>query len=49
VAAAAFIGFTDIGKSIVSVSLTSATNDIVAIDDIRYGNAAAFRSPRPTR
>jgi hypothetical protein len=36
----AFIGFTDIGKSIVSVTY-NATNDIVSIDDIRYGNAAA--------
>jgi len=35
----AFIGFTDIGKSIVSVTY-NATNDIVSIDDIRYGNAA---------
>jgi hypothetical protein len=34
----AFIGFTDIGKSIVSVTY-NATNDIVSIDDIRYGNA----------
>lgn len=35
----AFIGFTDIGKSIVSVTY-NATNDIVSIDDIRYGNSA---------
>jgi hypothetical protein len=34
----AFIGFTDIGKSIVSVSYSS-TSDIVSIDDVRYGNA----------
>jgi hypothetical protein len=32
----AFIGFTDIGKSIASITL-NLTNDIVAIDDIRYG------------
>ncbi len=35
----AFIGFPHIGKSIVSVTY-NATNDIVSIDDIRYGNAA---------
>lgn len=36
----AFIGFTDIGKSITSVTY-DATNDIVSIDDIRYGNSTA--------
>jgi hypothetical protein len=33
----AFIGFTDIGKSIVSVSY-NAINDIVALDDVKYGS-----------
>jgi len=32
----AFIGFTDIGKQIVSVTI-NATNDIVAVDDVRFG------------
>lgn len=35
----AFIGFTDIGRSITSVTL-NLTNDVVAIDDIRYGVSA---------
>lgn len=36
----AFIGFTDAGKSITSISY-NATNDIVVIDDVRYGAAGA--------
>jgi len=36
----AFFGFTDFGKSIVSVSY-NATNDIVALDDVRFGNATS--------
>lgn len=40
----AFVGFTDIGKSISSVTY-SATNDIVAIDDVRFGVAAAVPEP----
>lgn len=36
----AFIGFTDFGKSISSVTI-NATNDIIAIDDVRYGNPSA--------
>lgn len=36
----AFIGFTDIGASIVSISY-NATNDIVSIDDVQYGTAGA--------
>jgi hypothetical protein len=43
----AFIGFTDFGKQIVSVTY-NATNDIVAIDDVRYGLAAAATVPEPT-
>lgn len=39
----AFIGFTDAGKSITSVSY-NATNDIVALDDVLYGSAA---TPEP--
>jgi hypothetical protein len=35
----AFIGFTDFGKSIVSVTY-NATNDIVSIDDVRFSIAA---------
>ena len=34
----AFLGFTDFGKSIVSVSY-NATNDIVSLDDVRYSSA----------
>jgi hypothetical protein len=34
----AFIGFTDFGKSIVSVTY-NATNDIVSIDDVRFSRA----------
>jgi hypothetical protein len=34
----AFIGFTDFGKSILSVSY-NATQDIVALDDVRYASA----------
>ena len=40
----AFIGFTDIGKSITSVTY-EATADVVAIDDIQFGNAG--RVPEP--
>lgn len=35
----AFIGFTDFGKSISSVTI-NATNDIITVDDARYGVAA---------
>jgi hypothetical protein len=41
----AFVGFTDFGKQIVSVTY-NATNDIVAIDDVRYH--AAVTAPEPT-
>jgi hypothetical protein len=34
----AFMGFTDFGKSIVSVTY-NATNDIVALDDVRYASS----------
>ena len=40
----AFIGFTDIGKSISSVTFNS-TNDFVAVDDVRYGVTAV---PEPS-
>jgi light-regulated signal transduction histidine kinase (bacteriophytochrome) len=43
----AFIGFTDIGKSILSVSY-NATNDIVALDDVRFGNASVSAVPEPS-
>jgi hypothetical protein len=36
----AFMGFTDIGASIVSVSY-NATSDIVSLDDVRYGNVSS--------
>ena len=36
----AFIGFTDFGKSILSVTV-NVSNDIVAIDDLRFGNIGA--------
>jgi hypothetical protein len=42
----AFIGFTDIGKSITSVSF-NATNDIVALDDVQFGNIGAAPGPTP--
>jgi hypothetical protein len=41
----AFIGFTDFGKSIVSVTY-NATNDIVSIDDVRF-HAASGGVPEP--
>ena len=34
----AFVGFTDFGKSIVSVTYDN-TNDIVALDDVQFGSA----------
>ncbi len=40
----AFVGFTDIGKSILSVTYNS-TSDYVAIDDVRYGVTAV---PEPS-
>lgn len=40
----AFMGFTDIGASIVSVSY-KASGDIVALDDAQYGNVAAVPEP----
>ena len=42
----AFIGFTDIGSSIMSVSF-NATNDIVAIDDVRFGRLGSNSVPEP--
>ena len=36
----AFIGFTDLGKSISSISI-NVTNDIVAIDDVKFGTMTA--------
>jgi len=43
----AFMGFTDAGKSIVSVSY-NAVNDIVALDDVRYGNPSVATTPEPS-
>jgi hypothetical protein len=40
----AFIGFTDLGASITSLSY-NATNDIVAIDDVRFSGSRAVPSP----
>jgi hypothetical protein len=42
----AFIGFTDLGKSITSVTY-SASNDIVSIDDVLYGSASSQGVPEP--
>jgi len=36
----AFMGFTDIGASIVSISY-NASNDVVSLDDVQYGTAGA--------
>lgn len=44
----AFIGFTDIGASIVSVSY-NAVNDIVSLDDVRYGSVgSSVATPEPS-
>jgi PEP-CTERM motif len=44
----AFMGFTDIGASIVSVSY-NATDDIVSLDDVQYGHVAAVSAvPEPS-
>jgi len=44
----AFVGFTDVGQSISSVTY-NATNDIVALDDVRFGNASAVSAvPEPS-
>ena len=42
----AFMGFTDIGASIVSVSY-NANGDIVAFDDVQYGTAGGSTAPTP--
>ena len=41
---AAFIGFTDAGKSISSVSY-NATGDIVGLDDVQFGNVSSVPEP----
>jgi|ERR1039458_4344454 hypothetical protein len=41
----AFVGFTDIGASIVSVSY-NATNDAVSLDDVQYGSVTVT-TPEP--
>lgn len=41
----AFVGFTDVGKNISSVTV-NAPGDIIAVDDVRFGRAAAV--PEPT-
>ena len=40
----AFIGFTDFGKSITSITV-DVSNDIVAIDDVRFGLSRAVPEP----
>jgi hypothetical protein len=42
----AFIGFTDSGASIVSVSY-NAVNDIVSLDDVHYGSIGSSTAPTP--
>jgi hypothetical protein len=42
----AFMGFKDIGASIVSVSY-NATSDIVSLDDVQYGSVSATAAPEP--
>lgn len=43
----AFVGFTDFGKSITSITF-DATNDVVAVDDVRFGNGNGSGSvPEP--
>jgi hypothetical protein len=44
----AFMGFTDPGASIVSVSY-DASNDIVSLDDVQYGDVASTSAtPEPS-
>jgi hypothetical protein len=43
---AAFVGFTDFGKSIVSVSY-DATGDIVAFDDVRFASVTSVTASVP--
>jgi hypothetical protein len=42
----AFLGFTDAGASIASVTF-DFTNDIVAVDDVLYGAASGAAVPEP--
>jgi len=42
----AFIGFTDTGASITSVSY-NATDDVVSLDDVLYGSATSTATPEP--
>ena len=42
----AFVGFTDFGQSIVSVTY-NATNDIVSLDDVLYSGASVSSVPLP--
>ena len=46
--AAAFVGFTDAGASISSITINTGTNgfDFIGVDDVRYG-AAASTAPEP--
>jgi len=41
-----FVGFTDVGASISSVTI-SAINDVISVDDVRYGPGATTTSPEP--
>jgi PEP-CTERM motif len=42
-----FFGFIDAGKSITSITYSTALGDFVGIDDILFGNAAASGVPEP--
>jgi hypothetical protein len=45
----AFVGFTDAGKSITSVTINAGTNgfDAIGVDDVRYQSAAVSGVPEP--
>ncbi len=43
----AFVGFTDAGKSVASVTF-EFSNDIVGLDDLRFGRASNNAIPEPT-
>jgi hypothetical protein len=41
-----FVGFTDVGKDIASISI-NVSNDIVGVDDVRFGRASNDVVPEP--
>jgi hypothetical protein len=45
-----FVGFTDAGKLITSVSINAGTNgqDFIGVDDVRYQTAATTVAPEPS-